>query len=147
VIIATAKQEGGKMSGSRSTKNKRMKKEINTEKMSIKNYIFCKDCNEYQDFWKYDSIEDTGHSGHNWRYVTKKELKWCVESCRKDGCFDECIIGITIINPGILKTKCAICGNELTYKGDYITRGEMCGHPFDYDKVKTKIKKDKVKAV
>jgi hypothetical protein len=51
-------------------------------------YGYCQDCEEYFDLWKYGDIEDTGHDGHNWRYVTKAELKQCVQDCEEEGCFE-----------------------------------------------------------
>lgn len=55
--------------------------------LSNKDYIFCKDCNEYIDFWRYDnSIKETNHINHNWRYVNDKELKMCIKDCIDDGC-------------------------------------------------------------
>lgn len=52
-------------------------------------YIYCKDCQEYCDYWKYGCLKDTGHEGHKVRYVTKTELKSLKESCLEDGCFKE----------------------------------------------------------
>ena len=54
-----------------------------------KDYIYCKDYKEFVDFWKYDSIEDTSHEGCSYRFVTKKELKNCVNSCKAEKCFEE----------------------------------------------------------
>jgi len=52
-------------------------------------YIYCPDCKCYVDLWKYNSIEDTGHSECNWRYVSQAELVECVDNCVADGCFVE----------------------------------------------------------
>lgn len=57
--------------------------------MKTTDYIYCKDCKQFVDLWKYDSFEDTGHKGCDWRFVTKKELKECISECKKDGCFQE----------------------------------------------------------
>jgi hypothetical protein len=63
---------------------------------TVRDYIFCVDCNEVVDFWKYGhSLEDCGHDKCHWRYVTKEELVECVRSCKKGGCFKECILGVT----------------------------------------------------
>ncbi len=63
--------------------------------VTTKDYIYCKDCETFVDFWKYDhSLKDCGHDKCKWRYVTKEELKGLIEDCKKDGCFDECILGV-----------------------------------------------------
>lgn len=54
-----------------------------------KDYIFCEDCNCFCDFWKYDSLEDTGHAECTWRFVTVTELRVCIQDCRISGCFEE----------------------------------------------------------
>ena len=56
---------------------------------TTKDFIFCETCQEFSDFWKYDSIEDTGHDKCSWRYVTEEELKGCMKDCIQDGCFNE----------------------------------------------------------
>jgi len=63
---------------------------------TVKDYIYCEDCKTFADFWKYGhNIEDAGHDKCKWRYVTLSELKVCIQDCKDDGCFDECILGIT----------------------------------------------------
>ena len=58
--------------------------------MNQKDYIFCKDCEEYVDFYKYDhDIKDAGHEDCNWRYVNKTELRNCIKDCKEDGCSAE----------------------------------------------------------
>lgn len=52
-------------------------------------YRFCVDCDTIIDFWKYDSIEDTDHEGHNIRMLTEEEYKEAVKDCKDRGCFDE----------------------------------------------------------
>ena len=55
--------------------------------MKTTDYIYCKDCKEYVDFYHYDhDIEDTGHKGHDWRYVNNEELKNCIADCKEDNC-------------------------------------------------------------
>jgi len=57
---------------------------------TVKDYIYCEDCKEFVDLWRYDhSIKATGHEGHRWRYVTEQELAQCVEDCKRFGCFKE----------------------------------------------------------
>lgn len=57
---------------------------------TTKEYIFCETCQMFVDFWKYNnSIEDAGHEGCKWRYVTEEELKVCIEDCKENGCFEE----------------------------------------------------------
>jgi hypothetical protein len=58
-------------------------------KPRLEDFRFCEDCDTVFDFWKYDSMEDTGHEGHNIRMLTAEEYKEAVESCREAGCFDE----------------------------------------------------------
>lgn len=62
---------------------------MEAKKMKCKDYIYCKTCKTFVDFWKYDNIEDTGHAHCSWRYVTKKELKGLVKGCKENGCFKE----------------------------------------------------------
>lgn len=52
-------------------------------------YRYCIDCDTIIDWWKYDSIEDTGHKGCNTRMLTAEEYKEAVKSCKQWGCFDE----------------------------------------------------------
>jgi len=56
---------------------------------TVKDYIYCEDCNIAVDMWKYDSLEDSGHKDCKWRYVTAQELKELVEDCKANGCFKE----------------------------------------------------------
>lgn len=61
--------------------------------MNTEDYIYCEDCEEYVDFWKYDhSIEDAGHKDCKWRYVNKIELKGCMRDCEEEGCFAEIML-------------------------------------------------------
>ena len=53
-----------------------------------KDYIYCQDCQMFVDLWKYHSLADTGHEGHNWRYVTDEELAECIKDCQEAGCFE-----------------------------------------------------------
>lgn len=47
----------------------------------MNDYIYCSDCNCYVSFFKYGhSIEDSGHDGHQWRYVDPNELMDCIVS-------------------------------------------------------------------
>lgn len=61
-------------------------------KMKRTDYIYCKDCQEYVDLWKYGDIKSAGHEQCRWRHVTKKELKQCIKDCEEEGCFDEIIL-------------------------------------------------------
>ena len=59
-----------------------------------RNYFYCKTCNTIVDFFKYDSLEDTGHDTCDIRDLTNKELKEAMAECKKDGCFEEfCLYG------------------------------------------------------
>ena len=61
-------------------------KPIKTER----DYVYCKTCKMFVDFWKYDfDIDEAGHKGHDWRHVTLEELEQCVIQCGEDGCFEE----------------------------------------------------------
>ncbi len=58
--------------------------------MKISDYIYCNDCKMFSDFWKYDhDINDVGHKGCHWRYITQEELDKLVENCQENGCFTE----------------------------------------------------------
>jgi hypothetical protein len=71
---------------------------MNAKTAKITDYIYCEDCQEFVDFWKYNhNIIDAGHNGCSWRYVTKEELADCIEACRDGGCFDEEFIGPVLI--------------------------------------------------
>lgn len=60
---------------------------------TCRDYIYCVDCEMFVDFWKYEhNIDDAGHEGCNWRYVTEEELAECIEECQRNGCFDEVFI-------------------------------------------------------
>lgn len=58
-------------------------------KMTVKDYLYCKDCKMFVDLWKYDNLEDTGHKDCKHRFVTVKELAECVKDCKEQGCFEE----------------------------------------------------------
>jgi hypothetical protein len=63
---------------------------MNKATATVKDYIYCEDCDEFVDFWKYNhSLEDCGYENCKWRYVTKKELKGCIKECEEWHCFDE----------------------------------------------------------
>jgi len=47
-------------------------------------YIYCEDCGMFVDFYKYaHDIEDAGHNGCNWRFVTEEELAGCIKDCEE----------------------------------------------------------------
>jgi len=55
-----------------------------------KDYLYCEDCKEFVDFWKYDyDLSAAGHEGHTTRAVTEEEFRQCLKDCERDGCFDE----------------------------------------------------------
>jgi len=71
---------------------------MNAKTAKITDYIYCEDCQEFVDFWKYNhNIIDAGHNGCSWRYVTKEEPADCVEACDDCGCFEEEFIGPVMI--------------------------------------------------
>ena len=51
-------------------------------------YIYCEDDKTFVDYWKYATLEDTGHFGHKVRNVTPEELKRCVADCSTE--FEYC---------------------------------------------------------
>ena len=62
--------------------------------MNRYDYIYCEECKMFVDFWKYDyTIQNTGHLGHKWRFVTPAELEICIQDCEESGCFDELVKG------------------------------------------------------
>jgi hypothetical protein len=83
------KMKANKMKKSSKGTKRKQRTSINYKKLTRKDYVYCEDCEEYIDFWKYDSIEDTGHSECKWRLATEKELKECIDECKKNDCFKE----------------------------------------------------------
>ena len=59
-------------------------------KLQQTDYIYCYDCEEYVDFFKYDhDIKSTSHEHCKWRNVTVEELEQCKKDCEQNGCFEE----------------------------------------------------------
>jgi len=57
---------------------------------TVKDYIYCEDCQMFVDFYKYDyDLENAGHKDHKWRHVTEQELAQCIKDCQESGCFKE----------------------------------------------------------
>lgn len=56
--------------------------------MECTDYIYCEDCKQYVDFYKYENMTDTGHRDCNWRFITDSELEERVSECEENGCFD-----------------------------------------------------------
>jgi len=57
--------------------------------MKNTDYIYCEDCEVYVDFYHYDhNIEDAGHKGCKWRYITDEERKGCEQDCKDWKCED-----------------------------------------------------------
>jgi hypothetical protein len=74
---------------------------MNAETATTKDYIYCEDCKEFVDFWKYDhNLENAGHDGCKWRYVTEEELKECIASCIEWHCFEEQFVKQTVVIVG-----------------------------------------------
>jgi hypothetical protein len=65
--------------------------ESEIDEMTVNDYLFCVDCEEFVDWWKYRDLEDAGHEGHKVRNVTPEELKECVADCKEtiDRCDEE----------------------------------------------------------
>jgi len=56
---------------------------------SKENWRYCETCRMIFDFWKYDSLADTGHDGHKIRKLTDEEYEKALKDCEQDGCFEE----------------------------------------------------------
>lgn len=59
------------------------------QEITIEDYIYCKDCKEFVDLWKYTDLKDTGHKGHRLRGLTEKEFNQCLIDCEECGCFSK----------------------------------------------------------
>jgi hypothetical protein len=71
---------------------------MNENTVTVKDYIYCEDCDEFIDFWKYNhNLEDCGHEGCKWRYVTEEELKDCIQACKDWDCFKEEFLGPVLV--------------------------------------------------
>jgi hypothetical protein len=53
---------------------------------TVGDYLHCLDCDETFDYWKYDSLADTGHNGHTLRALTGEEFRAAALDCAEDGC-------------------------------------------------------------
>lgn len=51
-----------------------------------RDYLHCLDCNESFDYWKTDSLADTGHDGHALRALTGDEFRAVARECGVRGC-------------------------------------------------------------
>ena len=65
-----------------------MDPEVKTRR-DLRAYRYCIDHGVVIDFWKYESMEDAGHSECNTRMLTREEYEEAVKECEKVGCFDE----------------------------------------------------------
>ncbi|MDD5510817.1 MAG: hypothetical protein PHI12_08405 [Dehalococcoidales bacterium] len=83
-------------------------------------YIYCEDCKQFEDFWKYDhDIYEAGHLGHKWRYVTELELEDCVKSCEE------------------LISRCPECGSNISTEIAYCNDAcQNCGWVIDVKAIK-----------
>ncbi len=55
----------------------------------VGDYLHCLDCDQTFDYWKYDSLADTGHNGHTLRALTGDEFRAAAQDCAEDNCEDE----------------------------------------------------------
>ena len=55
---------------------------------SVGDYLHCLDCDETFDYWKYDSLADTGHNGHTLRALTHEEFAAAARECADEECDD-----------------------------------------------------------
>ena len=51
-----------------------------------RDYLHCQTCDETFDYWKYDSLADTGHDGHALRSLTQAEFEAAARHCAETGC-------------------------------------------------------------
>ena len=52
-------------------------------------YKYCVDCDIGFDLWKYESVENAGHTGCRLRDLTLEEFKEALKLCYKTGCFSD----------------------------------------------------------
>ncbi len=87
--------------------------EIEVRGMTCRDFIFCEDCQEYVDLWRYDGILDnTGHGKCKWRYVTNEELRMCVADCEEYVPY--CPRCDSIVDYEINAGKPCMCGEPVT---------------------------------
>ena len=55
---------------------------------TIGDYLHCLDCDETFDYWKADSLSDTGHDGHTLRALKADEFRAAARECVADRCED-----------------------------------------------------------
>ena len=58
--------------------------------LKITDYLYCNDCKQIIDLWKYDKKKDCFCLNHDSRFLKdKKELKEAIDSCFENGCFQD----------------------------------------------------------
>ena len=51
--------------------------------LTKEDFGFCEDCHCYFDLWKYEDIDNAGHSACKWRYASEEELPGLIVSCHE----------------------------------------------------------------
>jgi len=54
-----------------------------------RDYLRCLDCSETLDYWKYDTLADSGHDGHTLRALTPEEFQAAMRECGEECSGDE----------------------------------------------------------
>ena len=62
---------------------------MEASELTVNDYAYCEDCDTYFDWWKYETLEDTGHDGHRVRNVDAQELETLLKECEEDDCLEE----------------------------------------------------------
>ena len=59
--------------------------------MTVNDYLYCEDCKEFVDWWKYQDLRDTGHEDHIGSQRHFRRTQECVADCKEtiDRCDQE----------------------------------------------------------
>ncbi len=60
-----------------------------SRKPEARDYLHCQVCDETFDYWKYDSLADTGHDGHTLRALTREQFAAAARQCADEDFADE----------------------------------------------------------
>lgn len=56
-------------------------------KPKLSDYLYCLTCDTIFDYWKYDCLNDAGHTLCKTRRLTQKEYELALKSCKEVGCY------------------------------------------------------------